>query len=522
MNCLPAGRQASRIQFFDTLSGKLKPFDLPQGSEVKMYTCGPTVYDYAHIGNYRTFVFEDLLRRFLEFKGYKVKHVMNITDVDDKTIAGANREGKTLEDFTKTYLDAFHEDLKTLNILPPNVKEPRATQEIPAMLDLIQKLIEKKAAYVADGSVYYRVDTFKNYGKLSKKNLEKNIKGARVNLDEYDKEEGADFVLWKKSKEGEPCWDSPWGKGRPGWHIECSAMSMKYLGETFDIHAGGEDLIFPHHENEIAQSEAATGKTFVKYWLHVKHLLVDGKKMSKKDKNYYTLRDLLGNTTCHPEAVRPKDLGMQRYDPMAIRYALLSVHYKQQLNFTLDGLKEMEEVVKRMDDGYFNCLSWLKLESFSKGPADQNELEQLDSYVSQILESLDNDLQVAIGLSVLSLGIRNINRALSSGFTSKKNLEHGIAFFKKVDKLFGFDISSIDNIPFEILKLLKERNAKRRSEGFTQNQKLRNEADRIRGEIESKGWLVKDYALPKGGSATPGFALRVPSTVKKKRRAWDK
>src|SRR3989338_4733469 len=329
------------IKFFDTFSGKLKDFDLPQGSEVKLYTCGPTVYDYAHIGNFRTFVFEDLLRRFLEYKGYKVKHVMNVTDVDDKTIAGAARDVGAihelplhrLQGFTERYIQAFHEDLKTLNILPPT-KEPRATQEIQVMIQLIEQLIKNGKAYMSDGSVYYRVASFPNYGKLSKKDLKQNIKGARVDVDEYEKEEGADFVLWKKSKENEPSWDSPWGKGRPGWHIECSAMSMKYLGETFDIHAGGEDLIFPHHENEIAQSEGATGKPFVKYWLHTKHLLVDGKKMSKSLGNFYTLKDLLE----------------KGYSARAVRYVLISTHYRETLNFTVESIKAAERALQRVDE----------------------------------------------------------------------------------------------------------------------------------------------------------------------------
>lgn len=461
------------IQFFDTLSGKLKPFDLPAGSEVKMYTCGPTVYDYAHIGNFRTFVFEDLLRRFLEFKGYKVKHVMNITDVDDKTIAGANREGKKLEDFTKTYLDAFHEDLKTLNILPPTV-EPRATHEIKSMLDLIQKLVEKKAAYVADGSVYYRVDTFKNYGKLSKKNLEKNIKGARVSLDEYDKEEGADFVLWKKSKEGEPSWDSPWGKGRPGWHIECSAMSMKYLGETFDIHAGGEDLIFPHHENEIAQSEAATGKPFVKYWLHSKHLLVDGKKMSKSAGNFYTLRDLLkGN------------------DSRAIRHALLSVNYRTSLNFTFERLSESKQIIDRLDTCYRHCLNY-DVKSKKQNTYGYDLVSFITDGMEMIQKALSNDLNVATALADTLDIVSQINFDLSKNIIDDNGLKIVLKFFENIDLLFGFGITSEETIPPEVLRLHEQRVAIRRDAKFARDQNLQKFSDDLRTKIEELGWIIKD------------------------------
>ncbi|HNV85598.1 MAG TPA: cysteine--tRNA ligase, partial [Candidatus Omnitrophota bacterium] len=315
------------IRFFNTLTGKKEDFVPLKNGTVGMYTCGPTVYDYAHIGNFRTFIFEDLLRRFLGCAGYVVRHVMNITDVDDKTIAGANRERKTLEEFTAKYIQAFNEDLKALNIREPSC-QPRATQEIGEMQKLIGRLIQKDVAYANDGSVYFRVGAFPGYGKLSKKNLEENISGARVDVDEYEKEIASDFVLWKKTKPGEPSWDSPWGPGRPGWHIECSAMSMKYLGESFDIHAGGEDLVFPHHENEIAQSEAATGVSpFARFWLHSKFLLADGEKMSKSKGNFYTLRDLLE----------------KGHDPMAIRYALLCVHYRSPLNFTLEGLREAGE-----------------------------------------------------------------------------------------------------------------------------------------------------------------------------------
>ena len=477
------------IQFFNTLSGKLEEFKPLHDREVKIYTCGPTVYDFAHIGNFRTFVFEDLLRRFLEFEGFKVQHVMNLTDVDDKTIAGAAREGKPLNDYTAKYIESFAQDLQTLNILPAR-PQPRATEEIKSMIELVEKLIQKGVAYESDGSVYYRVAAFSNYGKLSKKDLAQNIAGARVDVDEYEKEEGADFVLWKKSKEGEPSWSSPWGPGRPGWHIECSAMSMKYLGETFDIHAGGEDLIFPHHENEIAQSEAATGKPFVKYWLHSKHLLVDGHKMSKSKGNFYTLRDLLE----------------KGYDPMAIRYELLSVHYRQPLNFTLEGLKSANELIKKLDDCYWQCLSYqdihpnLLAEEVSGFP-----VFHLDAYFKtdgDLLSSLKNDLNISAALDHFSKGVRTINQSLAGKQIKREFIRQALAFFNDADRLFGLDISQIHSIPSEIAKKLFDLQKFRGAKEFSK-------ADQLRSELKESGWLVKD--------GRPGE----PSIIKKKRRAWD-
>ncbi|MEI7751747.1 MAG: cysteine--tRNA ligase [Candidatus Omnitrophota bacterium] len=470
------------IQFHNTLSGKLEEFKPLKTGEVSLYTCGPTVYHYAHIGNFRTFVFEDLLRRFLEAKGFKVRHVMNITDVDDKTIAGAAREEKTLQVYTSFYTQAFLDDMKTLNMLFPAV-QPCATDEIPAMIALIEGLMAKGIAYrVDEGSVYYRIAAFPSYGKLSKKNLEGNISGARVDQDEYEKEEGADFVLWKAAKEGEPSWDSPWGKGRPGWHIECSAMCMRHLGETIDIHAGGEDLVFPHHENEIAQSEASTGKPFVKYWLHAKHLLVNGEKMSKSKGNFFTLRDLL-------------DKG---YDPMAIRYALLSVHYRHQLNFTFDSLKESRDVIEKLDNCYFQCLSRLQL--FKDGNDSSFDLAVLPDTLGKMEKFLGEDLNVAAALASLQEAITAINAHLSK--ISEAGLAACVEFFAKVDRLLGLDITSIEAIPANVKTALEQYAEARKARDFATS-------DLMRQKIVALGWLVKD--------GRPGE----PSTVKKVRRAWD-
>ncbi len=470
------------IKFYDTLQAKVREFRPLDPPEVTLYTCGPTVYNYAHIGNFRTFAFEDLLRRFLEFKGLRVRHVMNITDVDDKTIAGAAREKKSLREYTAFYTQAFLEDMKTLGMLPPNV-QPLATDSIPDILALVQKLIDREYAYVADdGSVYYRIAQFERYGRLSKKKLDGNVAGARVDVDEYEKEEGADFVLWKAAKEGEPSWDSPWGKGRPGWHIECSAMCMRHLGETVDIHAGGEDLIFPHHENEIAQSEAATGKPFVHYWLHAKHLLVNGEKMSKSQGNFFTLRDLL----------------VKGYDPMAIRFALLSVHYRHSLNFTLEGLKESGEIVKKLDDCYWQCLSRI---SASEAPGKAvGKIAEKGTVTPDMERALEDDLNVAAFVANMLEHITDLNKALPG--MGRADLIECVRFFKGLDALLGLDIAAIDVVPDGIRTVLGQYSDARKAKDFSRS-------DVLRKEIEKTGWLVKD--------GRPGE----PSTVKKIRRVWD-
>lgn len=472
----------SEIKFYDTFQAKVREFKPLDPKTVTLYTCGPTVYNYAHIGNFRTFVFEDLLRRFLEFKGFNVRHVMNITDVDDKTIAGAVREKKTLAEYTAFYTAAFLEDMKTLGMLSPKI-QPLATDSIPAILALVEKLLDRDYAYVADdGSVYYRIGKFGNYGRLSKKKLDGNIAGARVDVDEYEKEEGADFVLWKAANEGEPSWDSPWGKGRPGWHIECSAMCMAHLGETVDIHAGGEDLVFPHHENEIAQSEAATGKPFVNFWLHAKHLLVNGEKMSKSKGNFFTLRDLLA----------------KGQDPIAIRFALLSVHYRHSLNFTFEGLKEAGEVIRKLDDCYWQCLSRMCVLDL---PERFEKEEILAGAISADMErSLEDDLNVAGFIAYMLEHVTSLNKSLPA--MGRANLEGCVKFFRELDALLGLDIAAVDSIPADIKTALGQYAEARKVKDFSKS-------DRLRKEIEGAGWLVKD--------GRPGE----PSTVKKMRRAWD-
>ncbi|MFB3067645.1 MAG: cysteine--tRNA ligase, partial [Acidobacteriota bacterium] len=321
------------LKLHNTLTSELEELKPLDGKTVRMYTCGPTVYDFVHIGNFRTFVFQDLLRRYIKYKGFPILHVMNITDVDDKIIRKAGEAGVPISEYTNRYVQAFLEDIEKLRIEKPDVT-PFATEHIDDMVDLVLKLRDKGHTYESDGSTYYRINTFGDYGKLSRLDLSHTQPEDRVDSDEYTKENPRDFVLWKARKEGEAFWDTPLGPGRPGWHLECSTMSMKYLGESFDIHCGGVDLIFPHHENEIAQSEAATNKPFVRHWIHSEFLLVESNKMSKSEGNQYTLQDLM-ERGC---------------DPLAIRYLLQSVHYRKQLNFSFAGVEQARSALRRIHD----------------------------------------------------------------------------------------------------------------------------------------------------------------------------
>jgi cysteinyl-tRNA synthetase len=393
MGVLPAGPFRPRpldyaiippmIRFFNTLSGKVEPFVPLVPGEVKLYTCGPTVYDFAHIGNYRAYLFEDLLKRFLIFRGYRVRHVMNITDVDDKTIRGANEQGVPLRDYTAPFIEAFFQDLKILRVIPADVY-PRATDHVPEMAGMICGLLNKGFAYRKDGSVYFDIGKFKAYGRLSKverRELRSTKRiAARIEADEYEKDRVRDFALWKAPKEGEPVWETDIGPGRPGWHIECSAMSSKYLGSTFDIHCGGVDNIFPHHENEIAQSEAYYGAPFVRYWLHCHHLIVDGEKMSKSKGNFYLLRDLLERGA----------------DPLAIRFLLLATQYRKVLNFTLDALDQAKAALQRITDFVYE----LDYRTFPSG--ESPEFAGLaTSADARFGEGFDDDLNVSASLTAL-------------------------------------------------------------------------------------------------------------------------
>ena len=381
------------LRFHNTLSGRVEDFQPLEPNKVRMYTCGLTVYDYAHIGNYRTFVFQDILRRYLKYRGYEVRQVMNLTDIDDKTIRNSQAAGMSLRDFTTRFIQAFEVDAQLLNLETPEIVV-RATDHIDDMVQLIQRLEEKGFAYSSDGSVYFRVSNFPGYGKLSKIDLDGMRAGARVDSDEYDKANVRDFVLWKAAKEGEPFWETAIGRGRPGWHIECSVMSMKYLGETFDIHSGGTDLVFPHHENEIAQSEAATGKPFVKYWLHAEHLIVNGEKMSKSLGNFFTLRDLI----------------KKGYKPTAIRYLLASVPHRRQLNFTFDGLHQAQQSIDRLRNFRYR----LTMEKFSAG--ENPELQaSAKAAIKSFEDALDDNLNTAEALAAVFDLVRDTNTAMDRG-----------------------------------------------------------------------------------------------------------
>lgn len=404
------------LRFFNTLSGNIDEFVPQQDSEVRMYACGPTVYDYGHIGNFRTFVLVDVLRRFLLQSGYKLNHVMNITDVDDKIIRNSARERVSVQEYTKKYETAFLEDSALLNIERPE-KIVRATEHIPEMAHFIHELEEKGFAYRADdGSYYFRIAKFPEYGKLSKKDFAGMQDGARVELDEYDKDSARDFALWKAPKPGEAKWETEIGAGRPGWHIECSVMSMEFLGETLDIHAGGEDLVFPHHENEIAQSEALTGKPFARYWLHCRFLLVEGEKMSKSLGNFYTLRDLV----------------LKGHKPSAIRYLLTSVPFRKQLNFTFDGLKTAANAVERLRN--FK----LRLET---GRFDDGTNDKVQALAGKAIDAmhvaLEDDLNTAAAQGAIFEMVRDANAAADSGEVKKADVPALLEALHKFDEIFA-------------------------------------------------------------------------------------
>src|SRR5215467_1144462 len=394
----------------------MEEFQPSQGNTVRMYACGPTVYDYGHIGNFRTFVAVDILRRFLLQSGRKLHHVMNITDVEDKIIRNAAREGKSVQEYTRKYEDAFLEDMHTLNLERPE-QLVRATEHIQEMAEFIQKLEQKGFAYRAeDGSYYFRIASFPGYGKLSKKDFGAIEVGARVDVDEYEKDNARDFALWKARKPDEQAfWESPLGPGRPGWHIECSVMSMKYLGPSFDLHAGGEDLIFPHHENEIAQSEALTGQTFARFWMHVRFLLVEGKKMSKSEGNFYTLRDLLE----------------KGHKPTTLRYLLASAHYGKPLNFTLDGLEQAAQSVRRVRD--FKA----RIEMAHLQPGKNERIQELAARTaSEKRVEVDDDLNTAQALGALFDMVREVNTVADRNELRQEDNAPLLAVLQQFDEIF--------------------------------------------------------------------------------------
>ena len=459
------------LKFYNTINRKKELFKPIKDGEVKIYSCGPTVYNYAHIGNYRAFMSSDMLKRYLLYKGYNVNHVMNITDVDDKTIRDSQKAGKTLKKFTEFYTKAFIEDLNKLNVMIPK-NMPKATECIQDMIKLIHKLLAKDIAYKANDGIYFNIKKFKGYGKLSKIDLTQTKKGVRVNSDEYDKASPNDFALWKfwSKEDGNVFWEADFGKGRPGWHIECSAMSSKNLGESFDIHTGGVDLIFPHHENEIAQSEAATGKKFVNYWLHNEYILVDGKKISKSMGNFYTLRDLLE----------------KGYSEKAIRYVLFATHYRQQLNFTMDGVKAAENSISRLKefiDKLKYCVENHDQKDNNKNKDHVGVSELIDDSRTAFEKAMDDDLNISEALGVLFEFVKEINKV--SDMFSKNDVELIQKYVSELDSVLGIFKFEDEKIPKSVLVLAEKRQSARAEKNF-------EESDKIRDKLKEKGYEVKD------------------------------
>lgn len=455
------------LRIRNTLSGKLEEFRPLVEGEVRFYYCGPTVWDYGHIGNFRSAVAADILRRYLQFKGYKVTHVMNITDVEDRIIAKSQEAGVSIDDYTAKYIDALWEDFDALGCERPDIV-PRATRHIPEMVSLIERLLATGHAYRSDGSIYYRISSFPEYGKLSKINFSGNIAGAseRVDTDKYEKEDARDFALWKEpAGDNEPSWNAPIGRGRPGWHIECSAMSMKYLGESFDLHAGGIDLVFPHHENEIAQSEGATGKPFVRYWIHFEHLKVDGETMSKSKGNYYTFRDVAA----------------KGYSPSAVRYFLLSVPYNKQLNFTFEALTGAEKTVQSLRD-FRSRLNESKVE-----PGKNEALsEATQRALAEFEAGMDDDLNTSVALAAIHNLTREVNTALARKQVreeNKRELQELIARFDTVLNVFGNEQREM--LDEEVQALIGERQEARRRRDFAR-------ADELRDELADRGIVLED------------------------------
>jgi len=466
----------TEIRLHNTLSGQTEPFVPQRAGEVGMYTCGPTVYDYAHIGNYRTFVFQDVLRRFLKLRGFKLNHVMNLTDVDDRIITRAAEAGVGIRDYTQKFVQAFFDDCKTLSIEEPE-HWIRATDHIDDMVALIQKLQQKTYTYPGEGSIYYRIAKFPDYGKLSKIDVSGIQAGARVDNDRYEKESARDFALWKAPKPGEHFWETPIGPGRPGWHIECSAMAMKYLGDTLDIHTGGIDLAFPHHENEIAQSEAATGKPFARYWLHAEHLLVEGEKMSKSLGNFFTLRDLFA----------------KGYKPSALRFALASVPYRRQLNFTFEGLQQAASAIDRLR----NFSDRLKAGKFPEGKM-PGMAGRIAKAAADFDAGLSDDLNTAMALAAVYDFIREANIAMDKGEFRQGDVPSAQEFLVTFDKVFAVvadsDAEKLRSLGYadavaitdaEVEKLIAERQDARKRRDFATS-------DRVRKELADRGIILED------------------------------
>lgn len=463
------------LRFYNSLTRKLELFTPLTPGKAGMYTCGPTVYNYAHIGNFRAYVFEDLLRRTLSYCGYQVTQVMNLTDVDDKTIRDSQKAGLSLDEFTRTFKDAFFADIATLNIEPAE-HYPAATDHIGNMIAIVKKLVDQGVAYVAeDHSVYFSIAKYPGYGQLVKINPEEMRSSARVKNDEYAKESVADFALWKAwdKADGEVAWDSPWGKGRPGWHIECSAMSMRYLGKTFDLHTGGIDNMFPHHEDEIAQSEAANGCKFVNYWMHCAHLIVDGEKMSKSAGNFYTLRQVIE----------------RGYSGREIRWVLLTTHYRQQLNFSFQACLDARSSLQRIDDFVARLRESLPA-SDSGDPAAAAVVAESQS---GFLAGLEDDLNISAALAALFNLVREGNKLLDAGGVGKGEANLILDCLRRFDTVLGtLQVDREDIVPADVLALVEERQQARKARDFARS-------DSIRDLLRARGWIIED--TPKGPRA---------------------
>ncbi len=468
------------LKVFNTLTRKLEEFKPLLKNKVKMYNCGPTVYNFAHIGNFRAYICSDILRRYLEYSGYEVFQVMNLTDVDDKTIRDSQKEGIGLIEFTERYNKAFFEDIDVLNIKHAKVF-PKATEHIKEMIELIEKLEKNGHTYIQDGSVYFKISTFKDYGKLAGLHFKADElqQSVRVKADEYEKENAQDFALWKAwdSNDGDVFWETEYGKGRPGWHIECSAMSSKYLGDTFDIHTGGIDLIFPHHTNEIAQSEGATGKKFVNYWLHNEYMMVEGKKMSKRFNNFYTLRDVLA----------------MDYSPKAVRYLLLSTNYRQPLNFTFDGLKAAQQSVDRMFEFLDKLEMFVKFDKVSnKEKEDQKSNKKVTDLIKKVNEEfekeMDNDLNTSGALAAIFDFMREVNTLMSEQNLSSEDADRCVMAMREFDEVLGVMDKEKESLDKEVDVLIEKREEARKKKDF-------KTADKIREDLKKKGILLDDTPL---------------------------
>lgn len=452
------------LKFRNTLTRRDEEFKPLEAGKVKIYTCGPTVYMHQHIGNFRTFMWGDMLTRYFKYKGFEVTHVMNLTDIDDKIIRDSQKTNKSLADFTGEFIDAFFADFDTLGLSRADI-HPKATEHIPEMVTMVKALVDKGLAYEIDGNYYYKISAFKDYGKLANLDMDGLKVGARVASDEYEKESASDFALWKawQESDGDIYWETEIGKGRPGWHLECSVMSMKYLGESFDIHTGGVDLKFPHHENEIAQSEGVTGKRFVNYWLHGEHLIVEGRKMSKSLGNFYTLRQVI-------------DKG---YSGMLVRYVLLVTHYRQQLNFTFKGLDAARSSLERYND-FISNLAAFEGQGDSGGVA----AAAIEKVKSGFEAALDNDLNISEALGVVFDFIREVNKLKADGKLSVSERDSALETIRKIDTVLGFasESSGIDN---EIESLIAKRTQARSDKDYALS-------DQIRDQLLEMGVILED------------------------------